>query len=351
MGNYYNYPGNIHVHSTHSDGSSDIPQIADAAAAAGLSYVMIADHENLAGLPEENIYNGVIVLVGSEINRLHSHYLAFGIRQEIEPDEENPQKVIDRVRAEGGIGFIAHPFEKGSPFIEKGKAYPWKRWPVFNFDGLEIWNYTSHWRGRATSFVKTLYWFFINRKAALDQPSPEALKLWDCYNKAGYHITGIGSSDAHAAPYRLGPFPVTIFTYKYIFKTITTYVVLKEELSSDFLKAKKQILLALKEGRCYMSFNSLGSAGNFYYYAENQVEKVLMGEEIIFEKGIILKAVAPRANSLIRLIRNGCLVEKHRGGEMVYKPEKPGLYRVEVYQLTILGCFRPWIYSNPIYVK
>ncbi len=346
----FNYPGNIHIHSSYSDGSGNIDQIAADASSAGLSFVIITDHETLAGLSEESINKGVVVLVGAEINRLHSHYLALDIDNLIQPDENNPQNVIDRVNEKGGLGFIAHPFEKGHPYIEKGKAYPWKHWPVFFFNGLEIWNYTSHWRGRHPSLFRTLYFFFLNRNAAMDSPPREVLKLWDCYNIAGHRVAAIGSSDAHASLYNLGLFKITVFTYRFIFKTINTYIVLEDELSGNFYSAKKQIIGAIRNGCCYISFDSLYSGLDFYYYAEVGKDKVLMGGEMVFQEGIILHIKAPKTRSMIRLIYNGKLIRETEGQELKLYPTKPGVYRAEVYFLSCFGRSRPWIYSNPIYI-
>ena len=346
----YNYAGNIHIHSRYSDGSGDFDYIAREAASAGLYYVIITDHETLEGLPEEAVQEGVVVLVGAEINRKHSHYLALDLKRLVDSDEENPQNVIDRVKDNRGFGFLAHPFEKGHPYIENGKAYPWRHWPVFNFDGLELWNYTSHWRGRDPSPVKTLYWFFFNRKAAMDGPPPEALQLWDCYLKKGYRLTAIGSSDAHATIYVLGLFKIPVFSYRHIFKTINTYIVLKEKLSDKFTTAKRQIYEALRSGNCYLSFDSLCPGGQFHYYADTGKAKIIMGEEISGDHDATLKVKVPGKKPLVRLIRNGELVLQEQTRELAYKPLKPGAYRVEVYYCPRFGRPRPWIYSNPIYL-
>ncbi len=347
----HTYPGNIHVHSCYSDGSGSIAEIAADAAAAGLSYVIIADHETLAGLPEESVCHGVAILVGVEINRLHSHYLALNIKDYIPSNTEDPQQVIDRVSEAGGLGFIAHPFEKGSRYLEKGKAYPWNRWPVFRFQGMEIWNYTSHWRGRHPSLMKTLYWFLFDRKGAMDAPSSECLRLWDCYNIHSGKVVGIGSSDAHAFPYNLGLIKVKVFTYRYIFKTINTYIVLENKLSQQFGLAKQQIIGALRDGRCYVSFDSLHSGRGFSYYAAAGDNIVQMGGEIKAKLGMRLHVKAPARRSQIRLIRDGRLLAKSEGPEAEFNVTGPGVYRTEVYYRPLLGRPRPWIYANPIFVR
>ena len=158
----YTYAGNIHIHSSYSDGSGSIDDIAAYAAAAGLSYIIVTDHETLAGMPEEGIHRGVAVLVGAELNKESHHYLALGLERLVPGNENNPGEMVERVRRSGALGFMAHPFEKGSPYIDNGKAYRWTRFPESGFIGLEIWNYTSYWRGRVTSIPRTFYWFFFN---------------------------------------------------------------------------------------------------------------------------------------------------------------------------------------------
>lgn len=347
----YTYPGNIHIHSTYSDGSENIGQIAAEASKAGLSYIIVTDHETLAGLPEEGFDHGVVVLVGAEINCRKNHYLALGIDTLVDSNDDCPQQVIDQVRQAGGLGFIAHPFERGSRYIEKGKAYPWTDWPVFRFDGIEIWNYTSYWRGLHPSLFRTLYLFFIDRRGAMKGPPRGLLRLWDCYNISGHKTVGIGGSDAHAYLYRFGPFRLTIFTYRYIFTTINTYIVLQEALNRDFAGAKEQIIDALRNGRCYLSFDSLHPGKDFFFHAASGGNIVPMGGEILFREGITLHIKTPGRRPLIRLILNGKLITAKEGHHLEYRPTGPGVYRVEVYHRSLFGRYRPWIYSNPIHIQ
>ncbi|MDW7728991.1 MAG: CehA/McbA family metallohydrolase [Bacillota bacterium] len=346
----YTYPGNIHIHSTHSDGSGTIAEIATAAAAAGLSFVIISDHETLAGLPEEAICQGVLVLVGAEINKDKNHYLALGIDKPVQFDDEHPQNVIDRVCQAGGIGFIAHPFDRGSLYIEKGKAFPWRDWPVFGFNGMEIWNFSSHWRGLHPSLFRTLYWFFFNRRGAMKGPPRRLLRLWDCYNSNGHRIVAIGSSDAHAYRYRLALCSIIIFTYRYTFTTINTYIVMKEKLSGNFTEAKAQVIDALSRGCCFTSFETLGKAKEFSFTALAGDQLILMGGEIRMERRIKLQIKAPGKRSLIRLICSGELLLETKQPEIIYEAYRPGVYRVEVYYRPHCGRARPWIFSNPIYI-
>lgn len=348
----FTYAGNIHIHSLYSDGSGSIDEITACAADAGLSYIIITDHETLAGLPEEGIRHGVVVLVGAELNRESHHYLALDLDRLIAGNESNPQEMVDRVRQAGALGFMAHPFEKGSPYIDRGKSYPWILLPEGGFTGLELWNYSSSWRGRVTSVPRSLYWFLLNRKAAVDGPPPEALALWDSYTNRGLRVTAIGGSDAHAARVRIARIPVEIFPYSFLFDTINTYLCFREQMSDNFTVARGQIYDALREGRCYISFDQLhpGKGFSFTASAGAAPAAAIMGEEMAWQEGIDLLVRCPSSRSEIQIIKNGSLVCRRGGSELKYRVAAPGVYRAEVYYIPFRRRPRPWIYANPIYL-
>ncbi|MEA1960630.1 MAG: PHP domain-containing protein [Bacillota bacterium] len=72
----FEYIGNLHIHSSYSDGSKDIKQIACDAARAGLDFIIVTDYNQLTALQkgQEKYYDDVLVLVGSEINKEKNHY-------------------------------------------------------------------------------------------------------------------------------------------------------------------------------------------------------------------------------------------------------------------------------------
>ncbi|MGI6553209.1 MAG: hypothetical protein ACOX37_09430 [Bacillota bacterium] len=53
-----------------------------------------------------------------------------------------------------GLGFIAHPHEKGSKLVLDGDFFPWVDWEVDGYTGIEIWNYSSQFRDGATSLPR-----------------------------------------------------------------------------------------------------------------------------------------------------------------------------------------------------
>ena len=140
----FEYIGNLHIHSLHSDGGGSVSEIAKAAARSGLDFICLNDHEYLTEsfhTNEEGFHENVLVLVGLEIGKRFHHYLAYDIKDMVKSDGLTPQEVIDQVNGQGGFGFLAHPHEKGMPFSEKSLAYTWNDFSVEGYNGIDIWNF------------------------------------------------------------------------------------------------------------------------------------------------------------------------------------------------------------------
>ena len=74
-----------------------------------------------------------------------------------------------------------------------------------------------------------------------------------------------------------------------------------------------------------------------------------MGDEVKFAEGQKLLARFPVACH-IRLLRNGKVIGELERDQLEYSVERSGVYRVEGW-LKLDGEERPWIYSNPIYMR
>ena len=126
----HEYVGVIHIHSTYSDGSRPIPEIAKIASEVDLDFLMFTDHNTLQSKRDglEGWYDGVLVVIGYEINDAddQNHYLAFNLDEEL-PQSLTPLEYVNEVNRHGGYGIIAHPDEKRSA-MKKYPPYPWKVW-------------------------------------------------------------------------------------------------------------------------------------------------------------------------------------------------------------------------------
>ena len=346
------YVVNLHVHTEYSDGSGRVDQVIKAARKAGLDVLIVSDHDTMKAREHghEGYQGDLLVLVGVEISGPHNHYLAFGPRTAPQYRWQDPQEFIDRVKEEGGVGFIAHPHEKGSPLSEGGRAFTWEDWSVNGFDGLEIWNHTSAWKTKARTWPRALY-HYIFRAGTLQGPDRKTLDVWDELGGAR-RVAGVGGSDAHAFPARLlGLVKLKIFPYEYSFKAINTHLLLENPLTGDIRNDRAAVLNALAGGNCFVAHDKLGRAEGFRFRLENSGEvRAVQGEEVELLEGDSLVWQLP-ARADARLLRNGDLILSMTAEVGRFALNTPGVYRLEVDRQTKFFGARPWIFSNPIYVR
>lgn len=347
----YEVVGNLHIHSRHSDGGESTQGIARAAAETGLDFICLNDHAHMTDalhLSEEGFYGKVLVLVGIEMGVRYHHFLAYDVKERTTRHNLTGQETIDTVNSQGGFGFLAHPFEKGMPFSERSVAYTWNDLSVTGYTGLCIWNFTSRWKERVKSLFHGLF-FLAFKTRALKGPSQETLLFWDqaCLNRK---VVAVGGSDAHGTVFRLGPLRFKPFSYEYLLHSINVHALLNKKLSTTVSQAKQEIYDAMRNGRLFVAHENLSPARGFRFdFASSDGSDLYMGEEAPFRPGQFV--VESPAEGEIRLIRDGLLVEQKQGREAIFPVRDKGVYRVEVHKHAFLFGWRPWIFSNPIYLR
>lgn len=340
---WHEYAGVIHIHSTESDGSQPIRKIISFGQETGLDFLMFTDHMNLRPYHQglEGWYENTLAIMGYEIQDSNNknHYLVFGVK-DVLPGELIASEYVKGVKGEGGLGIIAHPDEIRHS-LPKYPSYPWTAWEAEGFDGIEIWNQMSEWLEKLTRFNQLK--MVLSPRRVLDSPTRRILKKWDELS-IKRKVVGIGGVDAHAHPYKIGPFRITIFPYKVQFKSIRTHVLLDEPLSSDFVKAKGQIFTALRNCNVFASNFRRGDAKGFAFYAQSKNGITKIGEEIDIQQEVKLR-VKTTQKSQIKLLCDGKVIAEAKGKTLDYTPEVKGNFRVEVYRRK-----RGWIFSNHIRV-
>jgi len=360
----FEYSGVIHVHSTFSDGTGTVPEIMRYANEAGLDYVILTDHNTLLAKDKgfEKFFDNAMLIVGYEVNDIDNknHYLVLGLNElvgtyRVLPNGElgnnlPASEYVRIVREKGGVGFIAHPFEKRNQFPEH-PAYPWLNWEVNDFDGIEIWNHMSEWIEGLNE--KNKIQRFLHPLKSITAPNPDAVKKWDNLN-INRKVVAIGSIDAHAHKQTFMGFPVfEVFPYKVLFRSIRTNVLLDEKIEKDneanFSNYKKLIIEALRKGRSYITNYYYGDAHGFRFFAEYDDKLYNIGDDIIMQsdskKSIIFNIFLPKSAHII-LRRNGEVYAEFDGIGNGVKVKEDGNYRVECW----LG-EKAWIFSNHIRVR
>ncbi len=352
----HDYAGCIHFHSEYSyDARTPLPAIAEAALRVGLDYAVVTDHFRLEAQKAggEQWYaragKSFLMLTGEEVSPRYNHYLAFNIQKPVVvwKTHAQPQTVIDAVNAQGGFGFIAHPDHRGAPLVGM-RAYPWIDWSVKGYAGLSIWDLIGDWSSALTSHPRVL-WAHLFPSRYLHGPHKKTLARWDTLTQAG-HCVAIGELDNHANRRSFLFFQRRIFPFDFAFRTLRTHVLLPEPLKQDVAADRAAIFNALRQGRSYVSLDLWNDPKGFSFEVFNDQRRATMGET--FERqgpGLLAVKIPSRGN--IRLIRNGELIwlEKKRA-YLEQDLDRPGVYRIEVDQ-EIGGRMRPWIFSNPIWVK
>jgi hypothetical protein len=352
MGELQDLAGVLHVHSTHSDGTGTVPQIAAAARANGLDFLLLTDHDTLAARDrgEEGWHDGVLVLVGEEVSpRRENHYLAFGLERPIDHRGLTPGQIVDRVNEAGGFGFLSHPFSKGSErFKRGGEGMPWRDLECDGYTGLELWSFVTDTAERVNS-IGELVRFIAAPGRFLDHPPRRNLRLWDeiCRRR---RCVALGGIDAHQVGIRVrGRVPLRLMAYKRSFRHLRTHVLGKDPLTGALDHDREVLFEALRAGRAYLAVDSLAPAHGFGFWAEgSEGRRAEMGEETAAAEWV-LRAHAPRP-ARIALVRDGEVVAESQGEGLEHWTDAPGVYRVEAY-LDAHGRERTWVLSNPIYIR
>jgi len=102
----------LHVHTCYSpDSLTSLEAVIKAAHRRGLDKVAITDHNRLEGALRLRELAPELVIVGEEIHTTEGELLCFFLEEEI-PQGLSPEETIARVRDQGGIVGISHPFDQ-----------------------------------------------------------------------------------------------------------------------------------------------------------------------------------------------------------------------------------------------
>ena len=335
-----------HLHSTYSDGTGTVPEIARAARRAKADVVLLTDHDTLAARRngEEGWHDGVLLLAGVEVSpRRRNHYLAFDLDEEIDHEGLDGAGVCRAVRDAGGFGFAAHPWSQGSArFKRAGPGMPFDGLDSEALHGVELWSFVND-TAEAVQSIPGLLRFVALPSRALVRPPERNLRAWDelCRTR---RVVALGGIDAHQFGKRIGPVVVRLMGYRRSFSFIRTHVLCERSPSGELEADRALVYGALREGRCYIAVDAIAPARGFAFEAGD----LPMGAEAPAGRRT-LRVRTPRPARL-RLLRDGRELAGAAGTELTAEVEEPGVYRVEALRRA-RGRERSWILSNPIYLR
>jgi len=304
----HEYTGIIHFHSEYShDGRASIPDIAAAARENNIDILMLTDHENLqARLSGQEGWHGDVLLIsGEEIcPSQFNHYLAFGLREPVSgyfTENTTSQKIIDRVRQDGGIGMIAHPDHEGTELFHV-KQYAWKEWPVSGFTCLGIWDFMTDWQSNLSGYGRAVASYFFPA-FFLNGPRQVTLKRWDELN-LNARITGVGELDNHDTPRKFMGKTWSVFPFRRAFGFIRTHFLLESPLKHDKDNDIEAISQALRKGRAFVSLDYFKPAHGFSFTITQDGKELHLGDETACGHSGRARIRTPYPG-MVRLLRNG----------------------------------------------
>ena len=346
----------LHNHTVYSDGSGRHEDLARAAIRAGLDAIIVTDH-NVLARDFERVWDmdggKVLMLVGEEVHDQtrtpqKNHLLVFNAAEELAHLGQETQRLIDETARQGGLSFLAHPYDPECPAINEGDI-SWDDWSVKGYNGIELWNSLSDLKIRSKTFTQVLFYIFFPQFLNVAPPQ-QHFEIWDKLLANGQKVVALGGADAHAIKVSKGPLRREVFPYEFHFRGITTHLLLKDSLSGNVEADRNSIYEAMRQGHCFVANDLFASSKGFMFKAESDAGTHLMGDELRASQAFTLKISLPK-RAECRLLKDGESLRVWNNHDQIVFPAKDaGIYRVEVYH-KVNGRRLGWIFSNPIYVR
>jgi len=334
------YVGAVHLHSCYSDGSGTVREITAAARRAGLDFVVLTDHDTLR--PREDGWQGwhddVLLVVGVEISCLRrSHVVALGAADVADLRWKPLRRVLFDLQNQNADAFVAHahPAHIMGYSLKAGELQDWE---IPGFAGVELWSFMHDLCDGLTPWRMPSFLYTWRRY--IRGPHPGTVAHWDRITQVR-RFAAVGALDNHAIAFPLlGP---RFLSYEEGFRTLRTHV-----LSPDWTgtAADTDLLAeALREGRAFIALDLLADARGFRFEADAGGRPLRLGQEHPWCGRTVLHVHSP-VPARLTLRCDGAVVMEISATDLEYHADRPGVYRVEAH----LGG-RPWVYTNPIYLR
>jgi len=167
--------GNLHTHTTQSDGLNRPQRVINDYAKRGYDFLAISDHDTYTSTRDCRQWDakGMVLMPGNEVSANGPHILHVAADRFVEPLAQR-QEVINQIAAGSGLAVIAHPnwldaFD-GTPITQM------QEW--IDYHGLEIYN------------------GLIGRLPG----SPYCTNKWDVLLSQGRRLWGFANDDSHYGP-------------------------------------------------------------------------------------------------------------------------------------------------------
>lgn len=301
--------------------------IADLAKSAQIDFIFLADRVQpgdtdfgIAGFTSD-----ILFIAGGAFDVGASQIIGVNLHEPIKPNL-TPNDLIAAIHDQGGLAIATDPAKFAS-----SEDYALA-------DAMEVYNARSAWLAQppTTLYFRAIFFGTDHFLAGLDLRPETNLALYDRITTGARiaMLAGMG------APDNLNVLGAKVGTLPQLFLFCTTHLLARERDTAPILEA-------LRLGHSYVSFDYLGYVGAFAFFARIGETTTMMGDEVHFAPGLLLKTELPTPADRIAMYQNGAEVTSaDNASTLEFAPKSAGAYRIEAYRSGKL-----WILSNPIYVR
>lgn len=177
------YPGEMHMHTIHSDGNKTLVQSIEQHEAQGYRFMVSTDHNTYTAhydfADAARVHPEMLLIYGEEFTAAPGHANLVGMKPgswvdfRLDVDDPRITDIIDTSHELGALFYINHP-------CSIKWRYPQERWT--KADGIEVWN------------------------GGFGSDDAQAVLLWESQIKAGRHMAAVGGTDTHGGTPRTATF-------------------------------------------------------------------------------------------------------------------------------------------------
>ncbi|HOL35855.1 MAG TPA: hypothetical protein PK303_09045 [bacterium] len=338
------YTGCLHIHLNPEQYDKCLDTIAQCARNSGLNFLILTPHtprnkKHNDYFPCEGYRNKVMILTGEEADEKSpfNHLIVYGEKNWV--GRQSIQKIIKRIENNSLLAFAAHPNGKHRIFgIESNHQWTKKEF-LDSITGMEVWSLLFDFASKTNPSNMILRYLCF--PGNLTGPCDFTMRLW---NKmlSKRRFVGIAGLDIHPLKYGFRYLDVKKrFGYEFVFKTLRNHILVDTEFTGDISMDRDIVLNAMKKGRLFFANDLLADSCGFFFGSEDKTKTMgdcfLTGERLIIE-------ITEEADIKVVNSRETIYFEKTK--RVGIKASVEGFFRVEVYYKK-----RPWIFSNPVYIK
>jgi hypothetical protein len=205
------WKGNLHTHTTQSDGIYSPEAICRLYADREYHWLCLSDHDQVTPIPEET--HGLLVMKGCEITAGGPHILHVGAEDSIAPDSDRI-KVLHQITDEPGFAILNHPnWEKtfthwpqslieamppcyagieiynGVTERQEGNPAATDRWDMLLSKGYRVWGYCNDDLHREADFARA--WNQVHAESLTQDRLMEGLVSGTFYGSTGVQLSSL----------------------------------------------------------------------------------------------------------------------------------------------------------------